>query len=115
MDVGGLSLALERPQPAASLALDVEGAIEVVLGALELELGAAAALAMLAETGRLLDQQAPVARGRGDDLLDAALADHRVHLAAEVGVGEDVDHVGEPGAGAVEPVAALTAALEATR
>ena len=72
----------------ARLALDVERAVEVVLGALELQLGAAAALAVLAEPGRLLDQQAPLARLRVDDRLDPALADHRVHLAAEVGVGE---------------------------
>ena len=115
MDVGRLGLALQRPQRLARLALDVEGAVEVVLGALELQLGAAAALAVLAEAGGLLDEQAAVARRREDDLLDAALADHRVHLAAEVGVGEDLDHVGEPGAGAVDPVRALAPALEAPR
>ena len=64
VDVGGLRLALQRAQPAARLALDVERAVEVVLGALELQLGAAAALAVLAEPGRLLDQQAAVARAR---------------------------------------------------
>ena len=89
----------------AGLALDVERAVEVVLGALELQLRAAAALAVLAEPGGLLDQQPALARRREDDLLDPALADHRVHLAAEVGVGERLDHVGEPGAGAVQPVA----------
>ena len=113
VDVGRLGLALQRPQAAARLALDVEGAVEVVLGALELELGAAAALAVLAEPGGLLDQQPPVARLREHDLLDPALADHRVHLAAEVGVGEHLDDVGEPAAGAVQPVAALAPALEA--
>ena len=113
VDVGGLRLALQRPQAAAGLALDVEGAVEVVLGALELELGAAAALAVLAEPGGLLDQQAAVARLRVDDLLDPALADHRVHLAPEAGVGEPLDHVGEPAAGAVQPVGAVTAAVEA--
>ena len=38
VDVRGLGLALERAQRLARLALDVEGAVEVVLGALELEL-----------------------------------------------------------------------------
>ena len=99
MDVGGLRLALQRAQPAARLALDVEGPVEVVLGALELQLGAAAALAVLAEPGGLLDQQAAVARLGVDDLLDPALADHRVHLAAEVRVGEHLDHVGRAGSG----------------
>ena len=96
VDVGGLRLALQRAQRLARLALDVERPVEVVLGALELQLGAATALAVLAEPGRLLDQQAPVARLREDDLLDSALADHRVHLAAEVGVGRGLDHVDEP-------------------
>ena len=53
-------------------------------------------LRCLPRPGGLLDQQPPVARLRVDDLLDPALADHRVHLAAEVGVGERLDHVGEP-------------------
>ena len=55
-------------------------------------------------------------RSRGlrvDDLLDPALADHRVHLAAEVGVGEDLDHVGQAAAGAVEPVVAVARARAA--
>ena len=64
VDVGRLGLALERAQRLARLALDVEGAVEVVLGALELQLRAAAALAVLAQPGRLLDQQPPVARAR---------------------------------------------------
>jgi nucleoside-diphosphate-sugar epimerase len=68
---------------------------------------------VLPETRRLLDQQAAVARFRVDDLLDVALADHRVHLAAEVGVGEDLEDVGEPAARAVEAVLALAGAIEA--
>ena len=42
--------------------------LEVVAGAVELELGAVAALAVLAEARGLLDQQAPVAGLRADDL-----------------------------------------------
>ena len=42
-----MGLALQRPQPAARLALDVERPVEVVLGALELQLRPAAALACL--------------------------------------------------------------------
>ena len=53
-----LGLALERAQPRARLALDVERAVEVLLGALELQLGAAPALAVLAEARGLLDQHA---------------------------------------------------------
>ena len=112
VDVGGLGLALERAQRLARLALDVERPVEVVLGALELELGAPAALAVLAESGGLLDEQAAVAGRREHDLLHPALADHRVHLAPEVRVGEDLDHVREPRASAVDAVRALAPALE---
>ena len=107
MQLGRLGLALQRPQPRARLALDVERAVEVVLRALELELRAAAALAVLAEPGGLLDQQPPVARLRVDDRLDPALRDDRVHLLAEPGVGQHLEHVDEPAAGAVQPVLAL--------
>ena len=73
VQLGRLGLALERAQPRPRLALDVERAVEVVLRALELELRAAAALAVLAQAGRLLDQEPAVARLGRDDRLDAAL------------------------------------------
>ena len=111
--LGRLRLALQRPQAGARLALDVERAVEVVAGRAQLQLGPAAALAVLAEAGGLLDQEPALARLGVDDRLDPALADHRVHLAAEVGVGEDVDDVGEAAAGAVEPVDAVAGAVEA--
>ena len=107
-----LGLALERPQPRARLALDVERAVEVLLGALELELRAPAALAVLAQPGGLLDQQPPVARLAGDQRLHAALGDDRVHLLAQAGVGEHLQHVDEPAARAVEAVLALPRAVE---
>src|SRR5207248_587236 len=62
-----LRLALQRAQARARLTLDVESAVEVVLGAGQLQLGAVAALAMLAETGRLLDQRGAVERLGMDD------------------------------------------------
>src|SRR3954453_18513530 len=101
MDVRGLRLALQGPQPASRLPLDVERPIEVVLRALELQLRAAAALSMFAEPRRLLDEETPLTGLGVGDLLDAALADHRVHLATEVGVGERLDHVDEPAARSV--------------
>ena len=97
--LGGLRLALERTQVAARLALDVERTVEVVARALELELGAAAALAVLAEAGGLLDEQAALARLGVDDLLDLALADHGVHLAAEVRLGEHLERRRSAGSG----------------
>ena len=108
----GLGLALERAQPRARLALDVERAVEVRLRALQLELGAAAALAVLAEAGGLLDEQPAVARAGGDDRLDAALGHDGVHLLAQAGVAEDLQHVDEAAARAVEPVLAVARAVE---
>ena len=112
MQLGGLGLALQRPQPRPRLALDVQSAIQVVLRPRELELGAATALAVLAEPRGLLDQQPPVARLGGDDRLDAALGDDGVHLLAEAGVGEDLQHVDEAALRAVDAVLALPRAVE---
>ena len=97
VQLGGLGLALERLQPRARLALDVQRAIQVVLRALELELRAAAALAVLAEPGGLLDQHPPVLRLGGDDRLDAPLGDDGVHLLAQAGVRQDLDDVRRAG------------------
>ena len=69
-------------------------------------------LRCLPEPGGLLDQQAPVARLGRDDRLDAALRDDRVHLLAQAGVGEHLEHVDEPAARAVEAVLALAGAIE---
>ena len=110
--LGRLRLALQRPQPRPRLALEVERPVEVVARGAQLQLRPAAAFAVLAETGRLLDQQPALARLGVDDRLDPALADHRVHLAPQVGVGEHLDHVDEPAAGAVEPVDAVAGAVE---
>ena len=113
MQLGSLGLALQRPQPRARLALDVERPVEVLLRALELQLRAPAALAMLAQSSRLLDQQAPLARPGVDDRVDAPLGDDGVRLLAEARVGEHLDDVGQAGARAVEAVAALARAIEA--
>jgi hypothetical protein len=112
VQLGGLGLALERAQPGARLAFDVERAVEVRLRALELELGATAALPMLAEAGGLLDEQPAVARTRRDDRLDAPLGDDGVHLLAQTRVAEDLEDVDEPAARAVEPVLAVARAVQ---
>ena len=107
VQLGGLRLTLERTQPRARLALDVERAVEVVLRALQLELRAPAALAVLAEPGGLLDEQPPLARLGRHDRLDAALRDDRVHLLAQAGIAEDLEDVDETAARAVEAVLAF--------
>ena len=81
-----LGLPLQRPEARAGLPLHVHRPLQVVARAVQLELGAVTALAVLAEAGRLLDQQAPVAGLRADDRLDLALADHGVGLPAHVRV-----------------------------
>ena len=113
MQLGRFGLALERAQPAARLALDVQRAVEVLLCALELQLRAATALAVLAEPGGLLDQHPSIAWLGGHDRLDAALGDDRMGLLAEPRVGEDLDHVRQAAAGAVEAIATVAVAVEA--
>ena len=108
-----LGLALQRAQPRARLALHVERTREVLLRALQLQLRAAATLAVLSEACSLLDQEAALAWPRHHDLLDLPLGDHRVHLLAEARVGEHFDHVDEPAARAVQAVLALTVAPQA--
>ena len=108
----GLGLPFERPQPRSRLALDVERAIEVVLGPDQLQLRAAAALAVLSEPGRLLDQQSSVARLGSDDRLDTTLRDDRVHLLAEPGVGQQLDDVDQPAASPGEPVFPFACTVE---
>ena len=112
MQLGSLGLALERRSRGAPRARR-RGRGRGSPRCVELELGAAAALAVLAEPGRLLDEQAPVARLGGHDRLDAALRDDRVGLLAEAGVREQLEHVDEAAAGAVEPVLAVAGAVEA--
>src|SRR5207253_1454668 len=82
-----------RPQPRARPALDVERPVQVLLRALELALRAPPPFAVLAEAGRLLDEQPPLARLGGDDRLDPSLGDHGVHLPPESGVGEHLEDV----------------------
>ena len=107
MQLGRLRLALQRAQPRARLALDVQRPVEVVLRPRQLQLRAPAPLAVLAEAGSLLDQQPAVARLRGHDRLHPPLRDDRVHLLAEAGVRQQLEHVGQPAAGAVDAVLAL--------
>ena len=73
VQVGGLGLALERTQSRPRFALHVECPVEVLLGALELQLRSTAALSVLAEPRGLLDQQPAIAGLGGDERLDPTL------------------------------------------
>src|SRR5206468_8004116 len=81
----------------------------------ELELRAVLAPLEAAETGGLLEQLPPLLRLRAEDLLDAPLADDRVHPAAEPEVGEQLDEVDPPHRGPVEQVLTLAAAVQPAR
>jgi hypothetical protein len=74
-----------------------------------------AAALELPEPGGLLDERASLCRLRGEDLLDAALADDGVHPATETDVGQKLDHVGPAHVRPVDEVLALTAAREPPR
>ena len=105
----------QRAQPLANLGLDVLRAFDLNPDAGELQLCAVAAALELAEPGRLLDQLAPLLRLRGEHGLDLALADDRVHRAAEPHVGQQLDEVGATHLRLVDEVLALTAAVQAPR
>ena len=113
--LSGGRLKRERTQALPHLVLEVTGPLGLDLDAGELQLGAMAAALELAETGRLLDQRAPLGRLRGEDLLDPALADDGVHLAAEPDVGQHLDDIGAAHVGPVDEVLALPAAMEPAR
>jgi hypothetical protein len=69
----------------------------------------------LAEARSLLDQRPALGRLRGQDLLDPALADDGVHLAAEPDVGQHLDDVSAADVRAVDEVFAFTTAVKPAR
>src|SRR6476661_1817503 len=105
----------QRPEPLLHLRLDVTGALDLYRDPRELELGAMAACLEAAEPCRLLDQPSPLRRLRGEDRLDLALADDRVHPLAEPEVGEQFDEVEPPHRGSVDEVLPLAAAVQPPR
>jgi hypothetical protein len=102
----------ERPEPLLHLRLDVTRPLDLDGHARKLQLSAVLAPLELAKPGRLLEELAALFGLRGEDLLDAALADDRVHAAAEAEIGEELDEVDPTHGRAVEQVLALAAAME---
>ena len=111
--LGRARLQRERAQALPHLVLEVARALDLHVDSRELELGAVPAALEPAEARGLLDERPPLGRLGGEDLLHAALADDRVHLAAEPDVGEQLDDVGAADVGPVHEVLALAAAVEA--
>ena len=93
---GHLGLAAQRLELAADLGEQVVEAGEVALAGVELAERLLLALAVLEDARGLLDEPAPVLRRRVQDLVELALADDDVHLAADAGVREQLLDVEQP-------------------
>ena len=110
---GGLQR--ERPEPLLHLGLDVAGPLDLDRNARELELGAVLAALEAPEPGGLLEQGAAFLGLRAENLLDAALADDRVHPSAEAEIGEELDEVDAAHGRAVQEVLTFAAAVQPPR
>jgi hypothetical protein len=110
---GGLER--QRPEPLPYLVLEISRALHLDLDAGKLQLRAVATLLEAAEAGGFLDERAPVGGLRAEDLLDPALADHRVELCAEADLGEELDDVEPAHPGTVDEVLTFSAAMQAAR
>ena len=111
--LGGGRLELQRAQAGAQFALDIARALEIGGDAGELGLGALSPPLELAQPGGLLDEAAALVRPRQQHLVDGALGDDAVQVAAEAGLGQQVAHVEAPHGLAVEQVVAVARAIEA--
>ena len=101
---GDLGLPAERLELATDLGEQVGEPGEVAVGGVELAERLLLALAVLEDAGGLLDEAAAVLGGRVQDRVELALPDDHVHLAADAGVAEQLLHVEQPAAGAVDGV-----------
>ena len=81
----------------------------------ELAKRALLALLVLEDAGGLLDERAAVLGARVQDLVEAALADDRVRVAAEARVVQQVLDVHQPRRRVVDEVLALAVAVHAAR
>ena len=102
----------ERPKPLPHLGLDVAGPLDLNRDPVQLQLGPVPTLLELPEPGRLLHELPPLVRLGGEHRFDLALADDRVHRAAEADVGEQLDEVGAANLCLVDEVLALAAAVQ---
>ncbi len=113
LGLGGL--ALERSKLAVDLGGDVARALEVSVHVRELAQRALLALLVLEDARRLFDERAAVLGPRVQDLVEAALADDRVRVAAQARVVQQVLDVHQPRRRVVDEVLALAAAVHAAR
>ena len=113
--LGRRGLQCEWAQPLANLVLDVARPLDLRRNAGELQLRAMLAPLELAEPCCLLDEMAPVLGPRGEDRVDLALGDDRVHRATEADIGEQLDEIRSAHRRLVDEVLPLAAAHEPAR
>ena len=108
LDRGGLArslgLAAERSELAADLTGEVVDPGEVDLHGLHLAQRALLALAVLQDTGGLLDEATPLLGRGAQDRIELPLTDDDVHLAADAGVGQQLLDVQQAAGRAVDGV-----------
>ena len=112
---GGGGLALERAHLAAHLAHEVAEPLEVLLGRRQPPLRPLLAAAVLEHAGGLLDDAAAVLGPGVQDLVELALADDHVVLAADARVAQQLLDVEQPARRAVDRVLGLPVAKERPR
>ena len=100
-------LALQRPPLLLDLVDDVVDPGQVLPRRVELELGRPAAVLVLGDAGRLLEELPPLRGPRPQDLADLALLDHRVGLDADARVHQQILDVAQAADPAVDQVLAL--------
>ena len=114
LDGGRLAGDLRLPAQGLQAPVELRGQVDepgqVDLHRLKLAQRLLLALAVLEDAGRLLDDRAPRLGAGVQDLVELALADDDVHLAAKPAVGEQVLHVQQAAAVAVDGVLALAGA-----
>src|SRR5207302_4226218 len=105
--LSGGRLQREGPEPLADLRLQVARPLHLLIDPRQLQLGSVAATLEPSETGRILDERAPLGRARSQDRLDLPLADDRAGAGPEPDVRQQLDDVHAPDLGAVDQVLAL--------
>ena len=105
---GARRLPLERIHLPRDFLQDVVDAVQVLLGAFELEFRQPFAGLELGDAGGLFDDRTAIERTRAEDLPDAALLDDGVVLGAEAGSEKDILDVAKPAELAVDQVLALS-------
>ncbi len=113
--LGGSRLERERTKPLPRLVLECPRLVDLDRDARELQLGAVATMLEAPETRCFLDQRTPLLGLGRQHLLDPSLADDRVHLVAEAGVTEQLEHVRAAHGRAIDQVLPVAASMEPAR